>query len=298
MTVKAESLHILGKDMKQVSSSVHDNSPGSSLIVHLFTAWAKDSGDSSWYQSESEDSGSEESNERHSQVVYEVEYEVDSDSNNSSISDPDDNYDSSSSDVEEVILPLIAAAACHFESDDGDSEDSEVGIIRSSPINLNKNINSDKWTCLRCRVQNKPPMRYCARCYKIRKNWLPERPKGKNRKRRRLDGEDGQGSSVSISSSQPTDSGVESQANSLGDFHSGSSNDNVCQLCFVKPRDGTIVHGKSGHRRYCYTCAKKIWKKKLPCPFCRQKIEKVIKDFDVDCDTDPGASSNRNQLTM
>lgn len=100
MTVKAESLHILGKDMKQVSSSVHDNSPGSSLIVHLFTAWAKDSGDSSWYQSESEDSGSEESNERHSQVVYEVEYEVDSDSNNSSISDPDDNYDSSSSDVE------------------------------------------------------------------------------------------------------------------------------------------------------------------------------------------------------
>ena len=66
-----------------------------------------------------------------------------------------------------MILPLIAAAACHFESDDGDSEDSEVGIIRSSPINLNKNINSDKWTCLRCRVQNKPPMRYCARCYKV-----------------------------------------------------------------------------------------------------------------------------------
>ena len=122
----------------------------------------------------------------------------------------------------------------------------------------------------------------------LRKDWLPDRPKGKNRKRhldQQPDSEDippSSSSTFSLAGSQPADSGVESQSGSQASSN-GMEQDDNCLLCFVRPRDGTIVHGKSGHRRYCYTCAKKIWRKKIPCPFYRKKIEKVIKDFDVEC---------------
>ncbi|XP_067863665.1 protein Mdm4 isoform X1 [Heptranchias perlo] len=52
-----------------------------------------------------------------------------------------------------------------------------------------------------------------------------------------------------------------------------------CLLCGVRPRTGNIIHGKTGHLVACYSCAKMLYKRKLPCPVCVQPINTVIRTF-------------------
>ncbi|CAH1799074.1 unnamed protein product [Owenia fusiformis] len=53
----------------------------------------------------------------------------------------------------------------------------------------------------------------------------------------------------------------------------------VCAICLTKPKDASIIHGKTGHQVCCYKCAKKLLKRRKPCPVCRRPIENVIKNF-------------------
>ncbi len=52
-----------------------------------------------------------------------------------------------------------------------------------------------------------------------------------------------------------------------------------CILCRKEPPNGCIVHGRTGHQVCCVVCAQKLKDSKKPCPVCRKKIAKVIKNF-------------------
>lgn len=43
--------------------------------------------------------------------------------------------------------------------------------------------NTDIWKCISCKTPNKPYIRYCAKCWNIRKGWVPDRPKFKRKTR-------------------------------------------------------------------------------------------------------------------
>ncbi|XP_042323555.1 E3 ubiquitin-protein ligase Mdm2 isoform X2 [Sceloporus undulatus] len=49
-----------------------------------------------------------------------------------------------------------------------------------------------------------------------------------------------------------------------------------CIICQTHPKNGCIIHGRTGHIVSCFTCAKKLKKRNKPCPVCRQPIEMVV----------------------
>uniref|UniRef100_A0A3Q0QSL1 Uncharacterized protein n=1 Tax=Amphilophus citrinellus TaxID=61819 RepID=A0A3Q0QSL1_AMPCI len=49
-----------------------------------------------------------------------------------------------------------------------------------------------------------------------------------------------------------------------------------CLICQSRPKNGCIVHGRTGHLMCCYVCARKLKKRNKPCPVCRLPIQSVI----------------------
>ncbi|XP_057710702.1 E3 ubiquitin-protein ligase Mdm2 [Corythoichthys intestinalis] len=49
-----------------------------------------------------------------------------------------------------------------------------------------------------------------------------------------------------------------------------------CLICQSRPKDGCIVHGKTGHLMSCYACARKLKKRNKLCPVCRMPIQAVV----------------------
>ncbi|XP_053111990.1 E3 ubiquitin-protein ligase Mdm2 isoform X2 [Hemicordylus capensis] len=52
-----------------------------------------------------------------------------------------------------------------------------------------------------------------------------------------------------------------------------------CVICQSRPKNGCIVHGRTGHLMLCFTCAKKLKRRNKPCPVCRQPIEMIVRTF-------------------
>ncbi|XP_029350959.1 E3 ubiquitin-protein ligase Mdm2 [Echeneis naucrates] len=49
-----------------------------------------------------------------------------------------------------------------------------------------------------------------------------------------------------------------------------------CLICQSRPKNGCIVHGRTGHLMSCYICARKLKKRNKLCPVCRLPIQSVI----------------------
>ncbi|KAL0967260.1 hypothetical protein UPYG_G00250000 [Umbra pygmaea] len=49
-----------------------------------------------------------------------------------------------------------------------------------------------------------------------------------------------------------------------------------CVICQTRPKNGCIVHGRTGHLMACYLCAKKLKKRNKLCPVCREPIQSVV----------------------
>lgn len=49
-----------------------------------------------------------------------------------------------------------------------------------------------------------------------------------------------------------------------------------CVICQSRPKNGCIVHGRTGHLMSCYVCARKLKKRNKLCPVCRLPIQAVI----------------------
>jgi len=56
-------------------------------------------------------------------------------------------------------------------------------------------------------------------------------------------------------------------------------NDNLCIICYARPKDTSFIHGNLGHQVCCYECGVKIWKTPGTCPVCRRKIEKIVRNI-------------------
>jgi len=52
---------------------------------------------------------------------------------------------------------------------------------------------------------------------------------------------------------------------------------NICNICYIMPKNGVFNHGKIGHIYCCYNCAKTLWRKSNKCPLCNVKIKFVTK---------------------
>ncbi|CAL8242631.1 unnamed protein product [Merluccius merluccius] len=49
-----------------------------------------------------------------------------------------------------------------------------------------------------------------------------------------------------------------------------------CVICQTRPKNGCIVHGRTGHLMACYSCAKKLKRRNKLCPVCREPIQSVV----------------------
>lgn len=99
-------------------------------------------------------------------------------------------FSSSSSGAEDIIKIAAMAQAMYNESnEDSSNQDSEFSILADteyseSPSDDPELGRADYWKCVKCNnQQNNPMYRYCEKCYQVRKNLFPPRPK-KNRKTR------------------------------------------------------------------------------------------------------------------
>ena len=53
----------------------------------------------------------------------------------------------------------------------------------------------------------------------------------------------------------------------------------LCSICLNAPKNAVLVHGHTGHQISCYRCAKRLYRRGKPCPVCRRRIQKVIRNF-------------------
>lgn len=51
----------------------------------------------------------------------------------------------------------------------------------------------------------------------------------------------------------------------------------LCNFCLEREKNAGIIHGGIIHQICCYPCAKRLYKKRQPCPMCRRRIEKISK---------------------
>ncbi|XP_042240104.1 E3 ubiquitin-protein ligase Mdm2-like isoform X2 [Homarus americanus] len=119
-------------------------------------------------ESDDEELGNEDSYE---------EYEIASDD-----AKEEEHSDDDDSVVEYVEIALLAIhALCQddseedFWADDSDTDDQSLD---------DPELVVERWDCLSCGVKNKPFVRYCDKCWQVRKNWLPDRPRKRRRKPR------------------------------------------------------------------------------------------------------------------
>ena len=88
------------------------------------------------------------------------------------------------------------------------------------------------------------------------------------------------------SESQETMSSMEEQSDNLFEQRKDTENMEVCQnllkpcnLCEKRPRNGNIIHRRTGHLVTCFHCARRLKKAGASCPICKKEIQLVIKVF-------------------
>uniref|UniRef100_A0A2K5REJ8 RanBP2-type domain-containing protein n=1 Tax=Cebus imitator TaxID=2715852 RepID=A0A2K5REJ8_CEBIM len=88
------------------------------------------------------------------------------------------------------------------------------------------------------------------------------------------------------SASQETISSMGEQLDNLSEQRTDTENMEDCQnllkpcsLCEKRPRDGNIIHGRTGHLVTCFHCARRLKKAGGSCPICKKEIQLVIKVF-------------------
>ncbi|XP_056604755.1 E3 ubiquitin-protein ligase Mdm2 isoform X2 [Triplophysa dalaica] len=232
--------------------------------------------------SHSDDSGGSEDSDSDSDN-FSVEFEVESiDSDDYSEKDGD----SVPGDDEVYEVTIFA------ENEDSFDEDTEITA-------------ADYWKCAKCDNLNPPLPRHCKSCWKVRPGWLPSKPSSPlSETDEGVDMPDGKFSHSSTpakdeappacgsmtdqpTSSQPsTSSGGCSQEETpeLERFNSldaclPSTFLEPCVICQSRPKNGCIVHGRTGHLMACYTCAKKLKNRNKLCPVCREPIQSVVLTF-------------------
>ncbi|XP_023719542.2 E3 ubiquitin-protein ligase Mdm2 isoform X2 [Cryptotermes secundus] len=210
-----------------------------------------------------------------------------------------------SSDTDDIMCAAGMVVIC----DDEPSQFADTSGNSDSPLNVDPEVpRADYWTCVQCKnMKNNPLFRYCEKCYEVRKNFFPPRPRGRKRKRRSSNSAKKRrlttlsdiceenvvlksGGDTAGPSNIRTDSGLGSsqefscrtEPKCVTDSQKvpgvpSSSNSDICMMCLVNPKNGIFVHGKIGHICCCYKCALKVWTGVRRCPCCNCKVNNVLK---------------------
>uniref|UniRef100_A0A8C2DLX2 E3 ubiquitin-protein ligase Mdm2 n=1 Tax=Cyprinus carpio TaxID=7962 RepID=A0A8C2DLX2_CYPCA len=216
---------------------------------------------------------------------FSVEFEVES-INSDAYSENDEDSLPGENEVYEVTI--------FAEEEDSFDEDTEI-------------TEADYWKCAECNKLNPPLPRHCKSCWKVRPGWLPETHSNRENTSTNTQPitEDASITTTPSSASDDkllpskpssplpeTDEGVDPSTSSGG----GSSQEETpelerynsleaclpatclepCVICQSRPKNGCIVHGRTGHLMACYTCAKKLKNRNKLCPVCREPIQSVV----------------------
>ncbi|XP_022175656.1 E3 ubiquitin-protein ligase Mdm2-like isoform X2 [Myzus persicae] len=128
--------------------------------------------------------------------------------------------------------------------------------------------------CLQCRKENPNPyFQYCFVCFRYRMEYFGSKPRPKTKKKCNLI-EDSQKSSQS-NLQQGVSTRTKIIENNITLMNENINN--ICNICYIMPKNGVFNHGKIGHIYCCYPCAKKLWRKSKNCPLCNVKIKFVTK---------------------
>ncbi|XP_035217398.1 E3 ubiquitin-protein ligase Mdm2-like, partial [Stegodyphus dumicola] len=270
------------------------------------TAFCKDTSDTNdedvWYVRQASDHDLHAGDIVAVEETFDVEYEVESD-DSSLCSDQGEN--DSYSDEEKYVketLKTVITYICRTDSDiefwaDDSSSENECFDVEISE--------SDQWRCNKCGQLNKPPLRYCLKCWDERKGWLRDKDKQRPPQRKRSK-EKAKGcakkknvlteessiwnsdcDSPSTSGNIKDSSGYDSLS-TKDSQNSGSSQEKfddqipveksieLCLICCSKPANASIIHGNIGHVICCYKCALKLKRRNKRCPVCRRTIDKVV----------------------
>ncbi|XP_078273430.1 E3 ubiquitin-protein ligase Mdm2 isoform X2 [Rhinoraja longicauda] len=193
-----------------------------------------------------------------------------------------------------------------YEDPNNEPTDSDEGIVIEE---IDPEISvADYWKCSKCEELNPPLPRFCHRCWSVRQDWLPDKPKLKrcntvenegidvpDCKKPLLESKESNCSDLiseisHCSESQETECSQPSTSGSItccsqeienadkgekGEFNNLGSME-ACVICQTREKNGCIVHGRTGHLLACYACAKKLKKRNKPCPLCREPIQMVV----------------------
>ncbi|XP_050348463.1 E3 ubiquitin-protein ligase Mdm2-like isoform X2 [Nymphalis io] len=167
----------------------------------------------------------------------------------------------------------------------------------------------DYWSCAHCRAPNNNPLyRYCQKCFNVRKNLFPPRPRPKHKRKASAEPADAlrplsQDSGVDSLAGSQVSAGLKRRAGSEDRLAKRSRRDSdsdaersdgagpvaparrsasepapdACVVCVSQPKTGVFAHGRIAHICCCYTCAVKIWKRAGRCPVCNCKVSNVLR---------------------
>lgn len=130
-------------------------------------------------------------------------------------------------------------------------------------------------TCLQCRKENPNPyFQYCFVCFRYRMEFFGSKPRPKTKNVKRLNNVSKPKKEYNILENSQKSSPSNSQPGVSTRIE--NSND-ICNICYIMPKNGVFNHGKIGHIYCCYSCAKKLWRKSNKCPLCNVRIKFVTK---------------------
>ncbi|MEE6515111.1 hypothetical protein FKM82_023616 [Ascaphus truei] len=174
----------------------------------------------------------------------------------------------------------------------------------------------DCWQCTKCHKFNSPVKRYCFRCWALRKDWYVDCPRLSHTlstpalptKGNAQEDEDGidipdcrrtvsapmvrpraPGAKLRAPTLEPLDLAGKSLSESTETLLSRQSEEvslessrpllEPCQLCQRRPRNGSVVHGRTAHLVTCFPCARGLQKGRKRCPVCQKPIQMVVKTY-------------------
>merc|ERR1712173_472181 len=87
---------------------------------------------------------------------------------------------------EDVVIVAATAfellsANQSYDDEADESSDDDTNVFDGVDLE-----NTDTWKCVKCKQPNTPYMRFCSACYKERKGWLPDRPKPKKKRLKKI----------------------------------------------------------------------------------------------------------------
>ncbi|KAK0150141.1 E3 ubiquitin-protein ligase Mdm2 [Merluccius polli] len=192
----------------------------------------------------------------------------------------------------------------------GDDQVYEVTIFEAEEDSSDEDTEitqADYWRCSKCEEWNPPLPRNCNRCWELRQDWLPElsvsRTNSASSDPKVLPPKPSVDQSAAYQDTCPAPPPPSSPPPSSSKLPGPASPPlpppspcdrpdpersvsmetrlpdaclEPCVICQTRPKNGCIVHGRTGHLMACYSCAKKLKRRNKLCPVCREPIQSVV----------------------